>query len=75
MENSSSTKRVSGGTRIYYIDTNKDSKGSPYIVISEIPTDRSKGPQKRQRIFIHQEHLEEFQGALNAAIENIKNGG
>lgn len=67
------SKRVSGGTRIYYIDTHKDSNSSPYIVISEVPTDRSKGPQKRQRIFLHPEHLEEFQDALNAAIDNLKN--
>ncbi len=66
------TKRVSAGTRIYYVDTHKDSKDFPYLVISEIPTDRSKGPKKRQRIFVHPEHLEEFQEAVNAAIEHIK---
>lgn len=73
MDKPTFSKRVSGGTRIYYIDTHKDSKGSPYIVVSEVPTDRTKGPQKRQRIFLHLERLEEFQEALNAAIDNIKN--
>ena len=73
MDKPTFTKRVSGGTRVYYIDTHKDSKGSPYIVISEVPTDRTKGPQRRQRIFLHTEHLDEFQDALNAAIDNIKN--
>lgn len=73
MDKPTFSKRVSGGTRIYYIDTHKDSKGSPYIVVSEVPTDRSKGPQKRQRIFLHPEHLDEFQEALNAAIEQLRN--
>lgn len=72
MDKPTFSKRVSGGTRIYYIDTRKDSKGEPYIVISEVPTDRSKGPRKRQRIFLHLEHLDEFQKALNAAIDNLK---
>lgn len=74
MDKPTFSKRVSGGTRIYYIDTHKDSKGSPYIVISEVPTDRTKGPRKRQRIFLHPEHLDDFQAALNAAIDNLKNG-
>lgn len=73
MNKATFTRRVSGGTRVYYIDTHKDTKGSPYIVIAEVPTDRSKGPKKRQRIFLHPEHLDEFQDALNAAIDHIKN--
>ena len=72
MDKPTFSKRVSGGTRIYYIDTHKDSKGEPYIVISEVPTDRSKGPRMRQRIFLHLEHLDEFQKALNAAKDNLK---
>lgn len=73
MDKPTFSKRVSGGNRIFYIDNHKDSKGSPYIVISEVPTDSSKGPKKRQRIFLHPEHLDEFQEALNAAIDHIKN--
>lgn len=73
MDKPTFSKRVSGGTRIYYIDIHSDSKGSPYIVISEVPTDKAKGPQKRQRIFLHPEHLDEFQEALDAAIDQIKN--
>lgn len=72
MDKATFTRRVSGGTRVYYIDTRKDTKGSPYIAISEVPTDRSKGPKKRQRIFLHPEHLDEFQQALSDAIDNIK---
>lgn len=68
-----STRRVSGGTRVYYIDTYKDSKGSPFLSISEIPTDRSEGSKKRQRVFVHPEHLAAFQEAVNAAIEHIRN--
>lgn len=73
MDKQKFSKRVSGGTRIYYIDTHKDSKGAPYIVVSEVPTDRSKGPKKRQRIFLHPEHLDKFQKALNDAIDQLRN--
>ena len=72
MDKATFTRRVSGGTRVYYIDTHKDTKGAPYIAISEVPTDRSKDPKKRQRIFLHPEHLDEFQQALSDAIDNIK---
>lgn len=74
MDNHIFSKRVSAGTRIYYVDVRKDSKESHYLVISEIPTSRANGKQKRQRIFIHHEHLDAFNEALNAAIEHIKNG-
>ena len=48
------TKSISAGTRVYYIDANKDKKGQYYVSISEIPTDKTPGVKKRQRIFIMQ---------------------
>ena len=46
------TKSISAGTRVYYIDANKDKKGQYYVSISEIPTDKTPGVKKRQRILI-----------------------
>lgn len=37
------TKSISAGTRVYYIDANKDKKGQYYVSISEIPTDKTPG--------------------------------
>ena len=67
------TKRVSAGTRIYYLDAFKDSKGSPYLSISEIPTDKSPGNKKRQRIFVHAQNLETFANALNEMVAELSN--
>ena len=66
------SKRVSAGTRVYYLDAHKDKNGKSYLSISEIPTDRS--PQtKRQRIFVYQENLEDFKEALDAITNLINN--
>lgn len=40
------TKSISAGTRVYYIDANKDKKGQYYVSISEIPTDKTPGVKK-----------------------------
>lgn len=66
------SKFASGGSRIYYFDVYEDKKGSPFVCISEIPTDRDKGSKKRHRIFVHSDHLEGFREALNAAAEHIR---
>ena len=68
------SKFASGGSRIYYFDVYEDKKGSPFVCISEIPTDRDKGSKKRHRIFVHSDHLEGFREALNAAVEHINAG-
>lgn len=67
------SKRVSAGTRIYYLDAFKDSKDNPYLSISEIPTDKSPGDKKRQRIFIHAENFSVFANALNEVIAELSN--
>lgn len=67
------TKRVSAGTRVYYMDAHKDGKGQFYLSITEIPTEKNPGKKERQRIFIHQANLGEFTGALEEIITQIKN--
>ena len=68
------SRRVSAGTRVYYIDIAKDSKGQSFMAISEIPTDLMPGDKKRQRVFIHAENLVEFSAAFSEAVEFIRNG-
>ena len=67
------TVRVSAGTRIYYFDAYKDSKGHPYISISEVPVDRNPGKNKRQRIFIHSEDMDKMATAFSEMIDHVKN--
>ncbi len=67
------SKRISAGTRVYYIDAHTDRKGQPYMSISEIPTDKSPGKKKRQRIFLHKENIEQFAQAFAEVADQIKN--
>ena len=67
------SRRVSAGTRVYFIDVNKDSKGQSYMALSEIPTDKSPGNKKRQRVFIHEKNIVEFAKAFGEAAEFIRN--
>ena len=73
MNNPTKTVRVSAGTRIYYIDAHKDKKGQPYLTISEVPVDRSPGPKKRQRIFVHAEDIDKLAAAFTEVSNHIKN--
>ncbi|WP_304647408.1 DUF3276 family protein [uncultured Duncaniella sp.] len=67
------TRSVSAGTRVYYIDARVDRKGQHYLSISEIPTDKSPGRKKRQRIFLHAENIDMFARAFNEVANQIKN--
>lgn len=67
------SKRISAGTRVYYIDAHTDRKGQAYISISEIPTDKSPGKKKRQRIFLHVENVDQFVQAFAEVANHIKN--
>lgn len=67
------SKRISAGTRVYYIDAHTDRKGQPYMSISEIPTDKSPGKKKRQRVFLHKENIEQFAQAFAEVADQIKN--
>lgn len=72
MDKPTFTKQISAGTRVYYIDAHVDRKGQQYMAISEIPTDKSPGSKKRQRIFIHAENIEQFSHAFAEVAEKIK---
>lgn len=72
MRKPTKTKSVSAGTRIYYFDALNDSKGQPYLSISEVPVDRSPGTKKRQRIFVHIEDIDKFADAFNEMAKHIK---
>ena len=67
------TRSISAGTRVYYVDANKDKKGQYYVSISQIPTDKSPSEKERQRIFIHTEKLDAFVEALSDIVNLIKN--
>lgn len=73
MDKPTISKRISAGTRVYYIDAHTDRKGQPYMSISEIPTDKSPGKKKRQRIFLHKENIEQFAQAFAEVADQIKN--
>ena len=73
MEKPTFSKRISAGTRVYYIDVRVDRKGQRYISISEIPTDNMPAKKERQRIFIHTENVDKFAEAFAEASTYIKN--
>lgn len=73
MDKAKFTKRISAGTRVYYIDVHADRKNQPYIAISEVPTDKSKGSKKRQRIFVHAEFVDGVAEAFAEAVQFMKN--
>ncbi len=73
MDKPTISRRISAGTRVYYIDAHTDRKGQPFISISEIPTDKSPGKKKRQRIFLHAENVDKFAEALAEVATQIKN--
>lgn len=66
------TTQVKAGSRRYFFDVYKDSKGCPFLSISEIPFDTNTPRRFRQRLFVHVEHLDQFRDALNVVIERIK---
>lgn len=73
MDKPTISKRISAGTRVYYIDAHNDRKGQPYISISEIPTDKSPSKKKRQRIFLHAKNVDQFAQAFAEVANHIKN--
>ena len=73
MNKPTKTVRVSAGTRLYYIDAHKDTKGQPYLTIAEVPVDRSPGKKKRQRIFVHAEDIDKFVAAFAEVANHVKN--
>lgn len=67
------SKQVNAKTRVYYFDVQKDKKGQPFLVISEIPKDKSPGKKERKRIVVFPENLEKFEDALFEVIEILNN--
>lgn len=63
------SQRISGGTRLYYIDACTDRNGEAYLSISEIPT-RGKG--KRQHIYIYSRDIDKFAAALAEVTNYMK---
>lgn len=79
MLNPKFSKRISAGTRVYYIDVNTDTKGQEYLTLTEIPVEKSLPDgvkkQKRQRIFIHANNAESVLKVLTEAVNHIKREG
>lgn len=65
MDTALMSKKVSAGTRVYYMDAYTDRKGQPYLSISEIPTDSNPGNKQRKRIFVHRNNLRRFAEVFN----------
>lgn len=72
MRKPTKTVCVSAGTRIYYFDAHKDTKGQPYLSITEVPVDRNPGKKDRQRIFVHTEDIDKFANAFAEIANSIK---
>lgn len=70
--NSKLSKRISAGTRVYYIDVLEDKKSQPYVSISEIPTSASPN-KKRHRIFLFGKNVERMARVLDDVARNLRN--
>lgn len=66
------SKKISAGTRVYYLDVDIDAKNQPYLSISEIATDKAPEKKRRQQIFVHSENLDAFAKALEEITSFIK---
>lgn len=67
------SKRISAGTRVYYIDVHEDRKSQPYVSISEIPTSSSHH-KDRHRIFLFGKTVERMARALEEVAQHLRNG-
>lgn len=65
------TRQVSAGTRVYYMDARKDTQGNAYLTVTEVPTSDKRQREKRERVFVHREHLEAFIKALGEVAAEI----
>ena len=64
MNETISSISVSASSRVYHIDVREGTKGQPYLTITEEPVKGAHGDRKRQRVFVHAEHLAKFVEAL-----------
>jgi len=64
------SERVAGGGRTYFFDVRKTKTGGMYLIINESkPKDEG---FESTRIMVFENHMAEFQGGLNKAIEFIQ---
>lgn len=75
MDRTCYTERVSGGTRLYYIDACRDKNGVCYISVSDIPTKAGLSKKGRQRIYIYERDIEKFAAAFARVSNHIKSKG
>lgn len=59
------TKKVSAGTRVYYMDVRTDTQGHEYVTITEQSVDKER--PRRSTIFVHPEDMP----AVMAAMEEV----
>ncbi len=60
------SKKLNAGKRTYYFDVKRGRDGSAYLVITE-QTD-----EKRNRLMVFEDKMEEFLNALQDAVRNMK---
>ena len=60
------SKKLNAGKRTYFFDVKKGRDGSAYLVITEQVED------KRNRLMVFEERIEDFISALKEVAENIK---
>ncbi|MFN3870261.1 MAG: DUF3276 family protein [Aquificaceae bacterium] len=63
------SKKLVAGKRTYFFDVKRGRDGSAYLVITEQTED------KRNRLMVFEERMEDFLSALKEAMDNIKKGG
>ena len=67
------SEMVKGGTRTFFFDVKKSSKGSKYLIITE---SRRVGSEfKQERVFIFDAQIEPFLGGLKKALKFMKEPG
>ncbi|MFN4013346.1 MAG: DUF3276 family protein [Aquificaceae bacterium] len=67
--NSLYSKKLVAGKRIYFFDVKRGRDGSAYLVITEQTED------KRNRLMVFEERIEEFLSAIKEAVDKMKKEG
>ncbi|MCS6957155.1 MAG: DUF3276 family protein [Aquificaceae bacterium] len=60
------SKKLNAGKRTYFFDVKKGRDGSAYLVITEQTED------KRNRLMVFEDRLEDFMSALREVAEKVK---
>ncbi|MFN3472058.1 MAG: DUF3276 family protein [Aquificaceae bacterium] len=67
--NSLYSKKLVAGKRTYFFDVKRGKDGSAYLVITEQTED------KRNRLMVFEERIEEFLSAIKEAMDKMKKEG